>query len=277
MIHQFVLEKVYVNPTKTDQLQVTDVHGHSKLVNVQKEMQNDPNSKEGDGDMKCQENQILVKSSDCDIERGESLLTVCGPGGNDPERDKSTSECVLRERNARSIGVQVSPSPRYRLRFLPICGCGSDENEWEFCQCCFILQLVGRWAFSQCGLAILLFIWALLGAAAFHSTERPHELQQAQDLHHAQQELVVILAEEMHRIALAGEMMTASDSSLPSELVRIKPIEKAFAMHEQKMLKAVSSGYGEGGGADSSIWSYAGCLLFCVSLLTTLGMLKSIA
>lgn len=40
--------------------------------------------------------------------------------------------------------------------------------------------------------------------------------------------------------------------------------------HETLLLDAVSAGYGEGGGGQ--IWTYPGCILFAVSLLTTLGM-----
>lgn len=46
-------------------------------------------------------------------------------------------------------------------------------------------------------------------------------------------------------------------------------IKKYMARHEQLLLEAVSAGFGEGGGG--RIWTYPGCILFAVSLLTTLG------
>lgn len=49
----------------------------------------------------------------------------------------------------------------------------------------------------------------------------------------------------------------------------INTIEKYFLKHEKYILDAVSAGFGEGGGGN--IWTYPGCILFAVSLLTTLG------
>lgn len=48
-------------------------------------------------------------------------------------------------------------------------------------------------------------------------------------------------------------------------------IEKYIDKHEVLLLGSVSSGYGEGGGKNGQIWSYPGCILFAISLLTTLG------
>lgn len=72
------------------------------------------------------------------------------------------------------------------------------------------------------------------------------------------------------------------NAKLSSELVRDhftqneswpKVIEKYLHEHEVLLLEAVSAGYGEGGGG--SIWTYPGCILFAVSLLTTLGEYNS--
>lgn len=49
-----------------------------------------------------------------------------------------------------------------------------------------------------------------------------------------------------------------------------KLIHKYLEKHETMLLEAVSAGFGEGGGG--SIWTYPGCILFAVSLLTTLGL-----
>lgn len=46
-------------------------------------------------------------------------------------------------------------------------------------------------------------------------------------------------------------------------------IHKYFEKHEKLFLDAVGAGFGEGGGGN--IWTYPGCILFAVSLLTTLG------
>nr|CAD7393569.1 unnamed protein product [Timema cristinae] len=161
-----------------------------------------------------------------------------------------------------SVGIQVSPSPQYRLRFLPICGCTTIEesNDWEFCGVeglYFLLRLAGRWVLSQCGLTVILFLWALLGAAAFEATEGPREEEQMRDLRRMQSELAVELSTELRLVK--QERYVWRDT-----------VQKYMAKHEGLLLEAVSAGYGEGGGG-GKIWSYAGCLLFAVSLLTTLG------
>jgi hypothetical protein len=160
-----------------------------------------------------------------------------------------------------SIGVQVSPSPQYRLRFLPTGGCSAcNSSEWELRdtgRIRFLLRLIGRWTFSQCGLGVILFIWALLGATAFRATEGPYEEQVARELMVKQQELVIELARDLR--ILKQEEPGWRDK-----------IGYYVDKHKEMLLEAVSDGYGEGG-SKGKIWSYAGCLLFSVSLLTTLG------
>ncbi|GLV35360.1 uncharacterized protein CBL_01490 [Carabus blaptoides fortunei] len=160
-----------------------------------------------------------------------------------------------------SVGVQVSPLPPYRLRVLPMsmrkvksdpekCDCGKDR----VALCC---TATGRLMFSQCGLTVIIITWALLGAAAFHETEGPREREQAEELATLQYNLAVGLASELRQV-------------VPHEPVWLSMVQNYFAKHETLLLDAVSSGYGEGGGG-GHIWTYPGCLLFAVSLLTTLG------
>ncbi|KAJ9590758.1 hypothetical protein L9F63_016274 [Diploptera punctata] len=122
-----------------------------------------------------------------------------------------------------SVGVQVSPSPQYRLRFLPICGCTSPEN----------------------------------GAAAFRATEGPQEEEVARKLGNKQSELVIELARDLR-------ILKQEEPGWHGK------IEYYVDQHKEMLLEAVGSGYGEGG-STGKIWTYPGCLLFAVSLLTTLG------
>lgn len=49
-------------------------------------------------------------------------------------------------------------------------------------------------------------------------------------------------------------------------------VKQYVAKHEKLLLAAVNSGYGEGGDtANGQLWSFSGCILFAVSLITTLG------
>ncbi|XP_063231876.1 uncharacterized protein LOC134536170 [Bacillus rossius redtenbacheri] len=160
-----------------------------------------------------------------------------------------------------SVGVQVSPCAQYRLRFLPMCGCTAVEDEEGDRQFCgaegvwFVLRLAGRWVLSQCGLAMVLTAWALLGAAAFHATEGPQEERQMRELKVKQ----LATAEQLVR-----ELRHANHTTW------LRAVQGQLEYHERALLMAVSAGYGEGG-VVGTIWSYPGSILFAVSLLTTLG------
>jgi hypothetical protein len=159
-----------------------------------------------------------------------------------------------------SVGVQVSPLPQYRLRFLPTGRCtaydnDSQHNGVERIRLC--LHLVGRCVLSQCGLGVILFVWALLGAAAFRATEGPFEEHTARELLGRQHELVIELARDL-------KILKQEEPNWHNK------IEYYVDKHKEILLEAVSEGYGEGG-SKGKIWSYPGCLLFAVSLLTTLG------
>lgn len=87
----------------------------------------------------------------------------------------------------------------------------------------------------------------------------PRELQQLKDLRSIQNQLAIELGTDLRQIN-------------PFEKTWNNTIRKYFAKHENYILEAVSTGFGEGGGG--SIWTYPGSILFAVSLLTTLGTFK---
>ncbi|XP_063911802.1 uncharacterized protein LOC135128699 isoform X2 [Zophobas morio] len=159
-----------------------------------------------------------------------------------------------------NASVQTSPLIPYRLRFWPrsTCDLKCDPNESSCCTkvrltcCCRILS---QWVLSQVGLTMVVISWALLGAYAFYKTEGPRELAQSENLAKLQNNLSISLANELRRTE--GEQEWKST------------IDKYLEQHEINLLDAVSAGFGEGGGG--SIWTYPGCILFAVSLLTTLG------
>jgi hypothetical protein len=217
----------------------------------------DPESSRNDNRNK-EDTQIMM-SGEGEIRSDNSKVIY-----KDTELPLSVNNKELTSGQYTSVGVQVSPSPQYRLRFLPIGSCTNyNRSEWELCGTKgirLLLHLVGRWIFSQCGLGVILFIWALLGAAAFRATEGPYEEQVARELMGKQRELVV---------ELAGDLRILKQE----EPWWLNKIDCYVGKHKEMLLEAVSNGYGEGG-SKGKIWSYAGCLLFAVSLLTTLGKIN---
>ncbi|KAJ8953337.1 hypothetical protein NQ318_012132 [Aromia moschata] len=87
-------------------------------------------------------------------------------------------------------------------------------------------------------------------------SQGPRELEQSTTLANIQKNLSIQLATELKENAEQQEAWPSA-------------IHKYFEKHESLFLEAVGAGFGEGGGGN--IWTYPGCILFAVSLLTTLG------
>lgn len=119
---------------------------------------------------------------------------------------------------------------------------------------------------SSLGLVWLLSIWAIAGAAAFCATEGPRERDQVLELKDMQKDLAVGLATELRQLRTEKE---EDMEPLWSDKVR-----QYVAKHEQLLLAAVNSGYGETNDG-GQLWTFPGCVLFAVSLLTTLGELSA--
>ncbi|XP_076757675.1 uncharacterized protein LOC143427420 isoform X4 [Xylocopa sonorina] len=112
------------------------------------------------------------------------------------------------------------------------------------------------------GLLWLLIIWTIVGALAFCATEGPRERDQVVILKNMQRDLSVGLATELR------QLRTEKEEDL--EPLWSNKVQHYVAKHEQLLLMAVSTGYGENGGG-GQLWTYSGCILFALSLLTTLG------
>ncbi|XP_033212201.1 uncharacterized protein LOC117169803 [Belonocnema kinseyi] len=111
------------------------------------------------------------------------------------------------------------------------------------------------------GLAWLLAFWTVAGAAAFYATEGPREREQVLKVKNMQHDLAVVLATELRQLkAEEGEMEPLWSNKVKQYVVK----------HEKLLLMAVGTGYGNGG-QSGQLWNFSGCVLFSVSLLTTLG------
>ncbi|XP_050298086.1 potassium channel subfamily K member 6-like isoform X2 [Anthonomus grandis grandis] len=163
------------------------------------------------------------------------------------------------EQTIANAEVQTTHLVPYRLRFWPRTDCDfklspSETNCALKFKCC--LKILSQWILSQAGLTIIVVTWALIGAYAFYITEGPREQKQSETLATIQKNLSTALATELSQSEDHVDTWPAM-------------IHKYFEKHETLFLDAVGAGFGEGGGGN--IWTYPGCFLFSVSLLTTLG------
>ncbi|KAG7207122.1 hypothetical protein KM043_000997 [Ampulex compressa] len=172
--------------------------------------------------------------------------------------------------SSNSSGTQTIEGMPLRLRVLPSLKDIIEEEEeqargitpkraprpWRY------LRFLIRVTFSLFGLAWLLTVWAMLGAAAFFATEGPREQAQVVELKNMQRDLAVGLATELRQLrAVEGRDL---------EPLWTDKVRRYVAKHEQLLLTAVEAGYGEAGDG-GQLWTFCGCLLFAISLLTTLG------
>ncbi|XP_075212528.1 uncharacterized protein LOC142319299 isoform X2 [Lycorma delicatula] len=155
-----------------------------------------------------------------------------------PIKNESTNEPY------KSVGVQATPFPPFRLYFLP-------EKDWK--ETDSKLHKVLKIILSQCGLACIVLSWAMMGALVFRLTEGPQEQRQVLEMAKQQSSLVIGLATDLRQV-------------VPQEPIWRQTIERYADRHEALILSAVSSGYPQRG----TIWTYPGSLLFATSLLTTL-------
>lgn len=202
----------------------------------------------------------IQSSFDCSVlNRRNCDKMRTGNGDNYVDVDHITLESERNYKNRfHSIGVQTSALLPYRLRFFPkfhtYLGCDPSSSLTN--KLCFCGKTLSQCLFSQVGLTFILINWALLGAAAFYKTEGPREVQQTEDLEIVQKELSIDLATDLRQVSQHSEVWPQT-------------VQKYMLRYENLFLTAVGSGYGEGG--EGFIWTYPGCILFSVSLLTTLG------
>lgn len=77
-----------------------------------------------------------------------------------------------------------------------------------------------------------------------------------------QRSLAVGLATELR------QLRTEKDEDL--EPLWSNKVQQYVTKHEEVLLMAVSAGYGESGNS-GQLWTFSGCILFALSVLTTLG------
>ncbi|XP_014483149.1 PREDICTED: uncharacterized protein LOC106748797 isoform X2 [Dinoponera quadriceps] len=173
---------------------------------------------------------------------------------------------IVRTKWTKSVAVQTVVGLPLRLRVLPSLrdieednGNTSNTRSSRFLK---YLRFLGRLAFSQFGLLWFLVIWTVTGAAMFCITEGPREREQVVLLKNMQRDLAVGLATELR------QLRTEQDQDV--EPLWSDKVRQYVAKHEKLLLVAVASGYGESGNS-GQLWTFPGCVLFAISLITTLG------
>ncbi|XP_011057006.1 PREDICTED: potassium channel subfamily K member 6-like isoform X1 [Acromyrmex echinatior] len=171
---------------------------------------------------------------------------------------------IIRTKWTKSVTVQTIEGLPLRLRILPSLRDIEEDNGNSSKVSRFrkYLRFLGRLLLSQLGLLWLLVIWMVAGAAAFCATEGPREREQVVSLKNMQKDLAIGLATELR------QLRTEQDQDM--EPLWSDKVRQYVTKHEQLLLIAVSSGYGEGGNS-GQLWTFPGCVLFAISLITTLG------
>ncbi|XP_012532340.2 uncharacterized protein LOC105834418 isoform X2 [Monomorium pharaonis] len=204
-------------------------------------------------------------------ERDDDDDVVCGIDITDPPTTISSYEISPRLKNGvirkwtKSVTVQTIEGLPLRLRILPSLRDIEEDNgnsTGRFLRFWKYLRFLGRLSLSQFGLLWLLVIWIVAGAAAFCATEGPREREQVVSLKNMQADLAVSLSTELR------QLRTEQDQDV--EPLWSEKVRQYVAKHEELLLVAVSSGYGEGGNS-GQLWTFPGCVLFAISLITTLG------
>ncbi|XP_011503039.1 PREDICTED: uncharacterized protein LOC105366330 [Ceratosolen solmsi marchali] len=181
------------------------------------------------------------------------------------EEAQNSGLAVKMQKIFKSAESQTSDRILYRLRVFPTLKDIVDENKIldpkKSSRIFRYFRFLGRIALCQFGLAWLLTLWTILGAGAFYITESPRELHQVIELKDMQRDLAVGLATELRQLRANDE---------ETEPLWSAKVRQYVARHEKLLLVAVSSGYGEGGD-NGQLWTFPGCVLFAVSVITTLG------
>ena len=172
------------------------------------------------------------------------------------------------QKSVKSVAIQTIIGQPLRLRVLPSVKDIVHENETNsadvkgFSKIWKYIRFLGRLSLSLFGLFWFLITWAIVGAIVFCAIEGPREREQVTKLKDMQNDLSVSLATELR------QLRTEKEEDL-EPLWSVK-VEKYVAKHEELLLRAVNSGYGESGNS-GELWTLPGCILFSLSLLTTLG------
>ncbi|KAF6199771.1 hypothetical protein GE061_006069, partial [Apolygus lucorum] len=149
--------------------------------------------------------------------------------------------------SGKGVGVQASDYPPYRLLFIP----AEDYKDPNV-----PIVTLTRLLMCQATIALFLLVWVVFGALVFYLTEGPYEMAKVEKLESLEKELIIELATDLRLIAPENN----SDW--------MATIAKYTVRHADVVRNGTVDSYG----SQQPFWTFPGCIMFCVSLLTTLGL-----
>ncbi|XP_078043595.1 uncharacterized protein LOC144473531 [Augochlora pura] len=201
-----------------------------------------------------------------DNDDDDVVCVIDSPTTVSEELSSQHKSSVEFKKSVSSIAIQTIVGLPLRLRVFPSVKDIVEEDSrnptkkslkiWKH------VRFLGRLSLSLFGLTWLLTIWAIVGAAAFCAIEGPREREQVIKLKNMQRHIAVGLATELR------QLRTENEEDL--EPLWASKINQYVLKHEEVLLMAVNAGYGENGNS-GQLWTFPGCILFSISLLTTLG------
>uniref|UniRef100_A0A0K8SU35 Potassium channel domain-containing protein n=2 Tax=Lygus hesperus TaxID=30085 RepID=A0A0K8SU35_LYGHE len=149
--------------------------------------------------------------------------------------------------SGKGVGVQASDYPPYRLLFVP----AEDYKDPDV-----PIVTLTRVLMCQCTIALFLLVWVVFGALVFYLTEGPYEMDKMEELKLKEKNLIFDMATDLRLIAPENN----SDW--------VGTITRYTELHADMVREGTVHSYGN----QQPFWTFPGSIMFCVSLLTTLGL-----
>ncbi|BES98889.1 Potassium channel subfamily K member [Nesidiocoris tenuis] len=148
---------------------------------------------------------------------------------------------------AKGVSVQVSDYPPYRLLFIP-----PDDWQDPDSPAASLVKVM----MCQCTVACFLLLWIVFGALVFYLTEGPYECDQIENFRMREKNLIFTLATDLRLVSPENKTDWMDTISKYTRMTSVNVREALVNTYDNQL----------------PFWTFPGSLMFCVSLLTTLGL-----